>query len=247
MTVSAVAVATESPIMNACPDEDKLLRFLDGELSAKEDAWIVVHVEDCTLCQQRLERLTRCRPASVEESTPELSRVDGGPNGDEVATGIGDRELTAGQSSRCRSTDFADAPRETIKKAPKTTDPRGQDVREPVLDHGTENPAPWPVVAGYDILQRLGEGGMGVVYKARHRGLNRLVALKMIRGGTQARADSFTRFRVEAESETAMRWRRRRSRTCTADKAASTRRSTSSAGGSSAGRNGRRCTAVGPT
>ena len=57
-----------------------------------------------------------------------------------------------------------------------------------------------PTVPGYEILNRLGEGGMGVVYRARHRGLNRLVALKMIRGGAQARSDSFARFRVEAES-----------------------------------------------
>src|SRR5262249_19611986 len=49
------------------------------------------------------------------------------------------------------------------------------------------------------------EGGMGVVYRARHRGLNRLVALKMIRGGSQARGDFFARFRVEAESVARLR------------------------------------------
>jgi serine/threonine protein kinase len=41
---------------------------------------------------------------------------------------------------------------------------------------------------------------MGVVYKAQHLGLNRPVALKMIRGGRQAVAGLFNRFRVEAES-----------------------------------------------
>ena len=63
----------------------------------------------------------------------------------------------------------------------------------------------WPTIPGYDILQRLGEGGMGVVYKARHRGLKRLVAVKMIRGGSQARADHLSRFRVEAEAVARLR------------------------------------------
>ena len=46
---------------------------------------------------------------------------------------------------------------------------------------------------------------MGVVYKARQTGLNRLVALKMIRGGSQARPDHFARFRIEAEAVARLR------------------------------------------
>ena len=66
-------------------------------------------------------------------------------------------------------------------------------------------PSDWPTIPGYDILERLGEGGMGVVYKARHRGLKRLVAVKMIRGGSQSRADQRKRFRTEAEAVARLR------------------------------------------
>ncbi len=78
---------------------------------------------------------------------------------------------------------------------------------EPETDHLRRAPAPpdWPAVSGYDILDLLGEGGMGVVYKARHHGLHRLVALKMIRGGAQARADHHSRFRIEAEAVARLR------------------------------------------
>ncbi|MFO0966951.1 MAG: serine/threonine-protein kinase [Gemmataceae bacterium] len=55
-----------------------------------------------------------------------------------------------------------------------------------------------PVVPGYDVLGVLGRGGMGVVYRARQVGLNRLVALKMISAGAHASPEQQVRFRKEA-------------------------------------------------
>jgi serine/threonine protein kinase/tetratricopeptide (TPR) repeat protein/TolB-like protein len=49
----------------------------------------------------------------------------------------------------------------------------------------------------YEILKRLGEGGMGTVYKARDRELDRLVALKVIRPDLAGHPDILRRFKQE--------------------------------------------------
>ncbi len=57
-----------------------------------------------------------------------------------------------------------------------------------------------PIVAGYELLAELGRGGMGVVFKAHQRALNRAVALKMINSGGFATEGELLRFQNEAEA-----------------------------------------------
>jgi serine/threonine protein kinase/tetratricopeptide (TPR) repeat protein len=61
-----------------------------------------------------------------------------------------------------------------------------------------------PCVTGYDVLGILGEGGMGIVYKAHQVRLDRFVALKMIRAGTGARHQDLARFEAEARAVAAI-------------------------------------------
>jgi WD40 repeat protein len=76
--------------------------------------------------------------------------------------------------------------------------------------HGTDHPPPPPAdrppaaVAGYDVLEELGRGGMGVVYKARRRADGRLVALKVIQRERLIHPEVVRRFRREAQAAARM-------------------------------------------
>lgn len=59
---------------------------------------------------------------------------------------------------------------------------------------------PFDRVGDYDILGKIGHGGMGLVLKARQRGLKRVVALKMIKLGQLAEETEVARFLVEARA-----------------------------------------------
>src|SRR5712671_3657079 len=62
-----------------------------------------------------------------------------------------------------------------------------------------------PHIPGYDVLEVVGTGGVGVVYKARHLGLDRIVAVKMLLAGGYASPRDIQRFQREAQAVAALR------------------------------------------
>jgi serine/threonine protein kinase/tetratricopeptide (TPR) repeat protein len=80
-------------------------------------------------------------------------------------------------------------------------------------DHGALKSIPMPSKSGashsarivtdfgdYELLEKLGRGGQGLVYRARQKSLNRMVALKIIGLGQWATQTHLRRFHLEAEA-----------------------------------------------
>jgi hypothetical protein len=161
--------------MPGCTSNEMLALLLEDQLEGDLRLAVIDHVESCADCQDRLKELTSDRSVLWDWDPSDLSAINPWLN-------LGAR-FSPESPDRCDPTgaEFFDQPPDDL-----------------TLETASE--VDCPKVAGYELLEILGHGGMGVVYKACHLRLNRLVALKMIRAGSLARPQDRARFNVEAEA-----------------------------------------------
>ena len=153
-----------------CPAPEELSAFLADSLPGRRDEAIALHLDTCALCQTAVEKL---EAIDVELLSGIRLAMSTPPLVDEHEC----RRVVARIQAIAASD--SDAPAATCGQAAAARPAR---------------------LGGYELGAKLGEGGMGTVYKARQPSLDRWVAVKVLPAGRLGDARAVARFQREIKA-----------------------------------------------
>jgi eukaryotic-like serine/threonine-protein kinase len=161
------------PPRSLCPNRDELIAFTRGQLTEDKLDAIADHLAGCPSCESSLLELDKPDTVLAYLRVPPLLPLSDDPLCDQL-------------ESRARRLAKEPAGAVTVSASESAT-----------MHDGPPLPS---VFGAYLLLEQLGQGGMGVVYKARQESLKRMVALKLVRAGVYAGNEERTRFQREGEA-----------------------------------------------
>jgi eukaryotic-like serine/threonine-protein kinase len=184
------------------PDMSQLQAFARGELDAQQIEQIQRHLADCPSCCLALDEIP-------DDDLLDLVRR-AGAGSDEV---VGDHAIGDHAIGNEVLDDFVADSGETVaaRKSQTSGEVDASDINEAVRNRsrpdGTtpaELPAELAEHARYRVVQCIGQGGMGEVYKAEHRLMQRWVALKVIHRELMDSPQAVERFHREVRAAAAL-------------------------------------------
>ncbi|MBC8876360.1 MAG: protein kinase, partial [Planctomycetes bacterium] len=165
-----------------CPNNDHLKALLDDTLPAEEQSTLEKHLETCSECRLRFERL-----ASGGTS----------PNGEARLAEALDSPDTALEELKAK-----------LKTEPQSETTIGESPGDAAVSLDflapSENPQSLGRLGIYDIRGVIGSGGMGVVLKGHDPRLDRIVAIKVLSPQLASNATARKRFLREAQKAAAV-------------------------------------------
>ncbi len=161
-----------------CPSREKLSHYVLGLLPDSEAVRIVEHVSTCPTCEVALDTLE-----SISDPLVQSLRLPSDLEAYQGEAAYSDALARAEEAGGSRSIPMSQAGEQG---APVGSSPR-------------ESSAP-TVLGEYRILEELGRGGMGTVYRAVHTRLDRDVALKILPPERMADPKAVARFEREMKA-----------------------------------------------
>jgi eukaryotic-like serine/threonine-protein kinase len=152
-------------------------------------------LEDYVVRQPALGPLSELPIDVIEEEFSIRHLFGDRPGVEEYISRFGSRFPDLGEQLACLQKDLESG--RTPKPFPYSSEKTS--TRQP-FDEEVQAGSRIRYLGDYELLEELGRGAMGVVFKARQVSLNRLVAVKMILAGVLAREEDVRRFHAEAKA-----------------------------------------------
>ncbi|APZ93390.1 serine/threonine protein kinase [Fuerstiella marisgermanici] len=168
---------TDNPLLH--PEKNELVAFGLGKLESDEATRIETHLGECKACCETLLDLKDDTFVELVRNSPEPKQ------GTKCAKDSVSSELTEPVDSVATDESISAATMLVESGIPRVP----ADLPAQLKDHPR-----------YRIIELIGKGGMGDVYKARHRLMDRLVALKLINQDLVKNTQAVERFRREVRA-----------------------------------------------
>jgi serine/threonine protein kinase len=182
-----------------CPDIDVLRDLIHGTLPNDDEAAVTEHLGTCPGCQYRFDQMAG--PDDFVDRVPQLlvnsavlTVLDDALDQLEAESAAGLPPFPGSASKSDRSTRREEGPTDEFSPC--------ADVEK--WFEPTDEPELLGVLGGYDIMEFIGRGGMGVVFRGRDRSLDRTVAIKVLAPSLATNHTSRERFLREARSAAAI-------------------------------------------